>query len=74
MTDKPPIAALLASGRMEFETPFGWSPADLGLRGEVIEAALAISPAEKLHNALLAGGRVVFKDDALDLVVRWSPE
>ena len=74
MTDKPPIAALLASGRLEFETPFGWSPADLGLRGEVIEAALAIRPAETLYEALLAGGRVVFRDDALDLVVRWSPE
>jgi hypothetical protein len=74
MTDKPPIAALLASGRMEYETPHGWHPADNGLRGEVIEAALAISPAEKLHTALLAGGRVVFRDDALELVVRWSPE
>ena len=74
MTDKPPIAALLAAGRMEYETPSGWSAADLGLRGEVIEAALAISPADKLHASLLAGGRVMFKDDELGLVVRWSPE
>lgn len=74
MTDKPTIAALLASGRMEFETPSGWHAADLGLCGEVITAALKIRPAETLHDALLAGGRVVFQDDELGLVVRWSPE
>jgi hypothetical protein len=73
MTDKPAIATLLASGRMEFETPTGWRAADLGLRGEVIEAAQRIHPAEKLHNTLLAGGTVVFRDDELGLVVRWSP-
>jgi hypothetical protein len=74
MTDKPAIAALLAGGRMEYETPTGWRAADLGLRGEVIEAAQRIHPAEKLHDTLLAGGTVVFTDDGLGLVVRWSPE
>jgi hypothetical protein len=75
MTKPTTIAEILALGRMEFATPDGgWRAADLGLRGEVIEAALAIHPADKLHASLIAGGAVVFRDDALGLVVRWSPE
>ena len=49
MTDKPTIEEILALGRVEFETPAGWHPADLGLRNEVIAAALKIHPAEKIH-------------------------
>ena len=76
MTDKPAIAALLAAGRMEYETPSGWQRADGGLCEEVIEAALKIQPAEELHAALLKVRKrhcVVFRDDELDLTVRWSP-
>lgn len=73
MTDKPTIADILAAGRMEFETPSGWHAADLGLRNEVIAAAIKI-PGERLHMSLLKGRSVQFRDDAVGLVVRWSPE
>jgi hypothetical protein len=83
MTDKPAIAALLASGRIDYETPTGWRTADLGLRGEVIEAALKIQPADTLHAALLKCSKrkkrrkrhvIQFRDDEIGLTVRWSPE
>jgi hypothetical protein len=75
MTDKPAIAALLAAGTMQFETPSGWRPADLGLRGEVIKAALKMSGPHlvNIYAALLKGASISFRDDALDLTVRWSP-
>jgi hypothetical protein len=58
---------------MEFETPFGWRAADLGLRGEVIEAALNTLHLDDLHKALTSGRSITLRDDALDLTVRWSP-
>jgi len=73
MTDAPAIAALLATGRMDYETPSGWRAADLGLREEVIEAALKTLHLDDLHKALTVGRSITLRDDALDLTVRWSP-
>jgi len=73
MTDKPAIAALLAAGRIDYETPTGWRAADLGLRGEVIEAVLKVHPADTLHAALLKRQPIRFRDDEKNIVVRWSP-
>jgi hypothetical protein len=76
MTDKPAIAALLATGRMEIldpDEPNRWRGVDLGLRSEIVAAALRIRPATELHLALLSGRPVSFRDDELDLIVRWSP-
>jgi len=78
MTDKPTIADLLAAGRIDYETPTGWRAADLGLRGEVIEAVLKVHPADTLHAALLHAALlkrqpIRFRDDEKDITVRWSP-
>ena len=77
MTDQLTIAHLLATGRMEIldpDEPDRWRGVDLGLRSEIVDAALRIRPANELHEALLSGRPVSFRDDALDLIVRWSPE
>jgi len=73
MTDKPTIAAMLAAGRIDYETPTGWRAADLGLRGEVSEAVLKVRPADTLHAALLKRQPIRFRDDEKNIVVRWSP-